>query len=387
MVMRCSTELAFTCLLSHVGAVHGLLSRLHESVAERLGRAYAPRSKGPLQSAVRMLARFARAVPERELFRPSRFNGDREASSHNEWTFILLIEYMLQYISSKTGKPLSSGTIESYVSLLKGYLHFKYDFEVRDDAPRLTRLIKLVKAEDPLGGVRRLRKGFRRRHLRKLWRSVPSVQQQTGAAATRVAALSTAWHVLARGGEICTPQATRADLQFGSSGGSRHAVLWLRPLKKKGGTLLPKIPQYIAEADGGGSDTYMLLKRMIELDPVEPALQASTPLFRLQSGAGRYRAMTVAQLRKFTQDCAVSIGYPVRSQWGAHSGRIGGATDLAATGKSSQLLLQAKGRWASDIGKIYARMTRRCQLAASRLMQKARGRDLEDIHPGFVQTA
>ena len=83
----------------------------------------------------------------------------------------------------------------------------------------------------------------------------------------------------------------------------------------------------------------------------------------------------------------MSIGYPVRSQWGAHSGRIGGATDLAATGKSSQLLLQAKGRWASDIGKIYARMTRRCQLAASRLMQKARGRDLEDIHPGFVQTA
>ena len=43
-------------------------------------------------------------------------------------------------------------------------------------------------------------------------------------------------------------------------------------------TLLPKIPQYIAEADGGGSDTYMLLRRMIELDPVEPALQASTPL-------------------------------------------------------------------------------------------------------------
>ena len=101
-------------------------------------------------------------------------------------------------------------------------------------------------------------------------------------------------------------------------------------------------------------------------------------------GAG-YRAITVAQLRKYVRDCAAAIGFIVRKQWGAHSGRIGGATDLAATGKASQLLLQAKGRWASDLGRIYARMTRRCQLAASRLMHTARGRDLEEIHPDFTQ--
>ena len=39
----------------------------------------------------------------------------------------------------------------------------------------------------------------------------------------------------------------------------------------------------------------------------------------------------------------------------ARSPLIGGATDLASTGKASQLLLRAKGRWASDIGAIYAR--------------------------------
>ena len=294
---------------------------------------------------------------------------------------------MLRYTSRKTGKPLKSNTIESYISLLKGYLYFEYDFEVRDDAPRLARLIKLVKSEDPLGGVRRKRKGFRRRHLRKLWREVPAARRQTADAATRIAALAVAWHVLARGGEICTPQATRADLQFGSSNGQWYAVLWLRPLKKKGGSNTPKVPQYIAEADGGGSDTYMLLRRMVELDPVAEEQLAATPLFRLQAGAGCFRCMTVAQLRTFTQNCAMSIGYKVRSHWGAHSGRIVGATDLAATGSASQLLLQAKGRWASDIGKIYARMTRRSQLAASRLMQKARGRDLEDIHPEFIQSA
>ena len=57
-------------------------------------------------------------------------------------------------------------------------------------------------------------------------------------------------------------------------------------------------------------------------------------------------------------------------EWGAHSLRIGGATDLAAAG-ASPLLLQAKGRWSSDIGRIYSRMTRKCQLAASKLMHKA----------------
>ena len=76
-----------------------------------------------------------------------------------------------------------------------------------------------------------------------------------------------------------------------------------------------------------------------------------------------------------------------RHSWGAHSGRIGGATDLASTGKASALLLRAKGRWGSDVGAIYSRLTRRGLLAASRLMQRARGRDLEEIFPEFVQPA
>jgi hypothetical protein len=69
---------------------------------------------------------------------------------------------------------------------------------------------------------------------------------------------------------------------------------------------------------------------------------------------------------------------------GAHSFRIGGATELADQG-ASQLLLQAKGQWASDIGRIYAHMTRRAQLAASRLMQRRGGRDLEELFPAFAE--
>lgn len=67
---------------------------------------------------------------------------------------------------------------------------------------------------------------------------------------------------------------------------------------------------------------------------------------------------------------------------------MGGATDFASTGRLCQLTLEAKGRWASDIGNIYAsRGARRSQLETSQLMHRARGRDLEEILPNFSQPA
>ena len=44
-------------------------------------------------------------------------------------------------------KPVQSATIESYVSLLKGYLLFSYDFETPAQSPRLSRLIALVRTQ------------------------------------------------------------------------------------------------------------------------------------------------------------------------------------------------------------------------------------------------
>ena len=115
--------------------------------------------------------------------------------------------------------------------------------------------------------------------------------------------------------------------------GVRYAILWLRSLKKRGAAQAAKVPQYVQEAYGGGADAYMLLRRMVELDFVPKQDRASTPLFRLRARRGRgRRTITVAHMRKFTRDCAAAVGFPDRKQWGAHSARIGGATDLASTG-------------------------------------------------------
>jgi hypothetical protein len=261
----------------------------------------------------------------------TRHDGDRAASTHNEWTLILLVEWLMSKPSKKTKRPLAASTIETYISLLKGYLTFSYNFELPEKPPRLARLVRLLRDEDPLGGVRRKRRAWRRHHLRKLWREQVSVRMATPGATTKWAALAAAWHVLARGGEVCPTgkwnalkHPTRADLVFkGTEVRSRYVVLWLRPLKKRGAGVQPKVPQYIQEADGGGSDVYMHLKRMVEADPVPVSEQARTPMFRLRGKSGRWTHMTVAHLREFTRDCAGMLGYTEREQWGAHSARIG----------------------------------------------------------------
>lgn len=385
--------------------VPGLLARLHAEAAERLQRAYAPKSQGPLQSALAALARFAEACPERILFKRPAFLGDQAAAAYNEWTLILLAWFLISEPSPTTGKPLKVKSVRSYISLLKGYLSFSYAFDLVDRSPtgtmRLKRLLASLAESEPLGGVRKKRRAFRRRHLRRAWyRS--EVRRTDPNSVNKWAATNSSWHVLARGGEGCPSvpphkwradvHPTRADLTFHRRpNGTRYARLWLRPLKKRGSAPAPKVPQYIEEYDGGGSDTYAALARLVELDPVPQEKRASTPLFRLRKrtagGRETTQHMTVADLRATVRRYVTLIGITCPKLFGAHSPRIGGATDLASTGKATELVLRAKGRWAGDVGAIYNRLTTRGLLAASRLMQRARGRDLEEILPDFSQPA
>lgn len=372
--------------------VHNLLLRLHNKAAAALDAAFAPRSRGPLTSAIKAFARFAAACPQRELFKQPRVLGDAQTSAWNEWTFILFATFLTSTRSAKTKRPLAVKTIETYISLLKGYFGYSYAFELIHRAPRLKRYISALKGVDSSLGLRKKRRGLRRRHLKSMWENLPKVRSSSPKAVNQFALLATAWHVLARGGELAPPSfhpelsVTRADLQFRkTSNNVRYAILWLRPLKKQGHAAQTKVPQFIQQHDGSGSDVYAALERLVRLDPVKVQDRNCTPLFRDVSKSGQRRHFTTTSMRSLIRQRMKDLGFRHPRQWGAQSCRIGGATDLASTGKASQLLLQAKGRWSSDIGKIYARMTRRCQLAASRLMQRASGRDIEELLPDFTQ--
>ena len=383
-----------------------LTTRLEECAREKLTRAFAPKSKGVLQSALVAFAAFAAQCPDRVLFyTPSNGEGMNEHAlrAHNEWTLILFATFLTIRISRKTGKPVCATTISSYVSLIKGFFSFRYAFTLVADTPRLSRFIKVLQDDDPMAGIRRKRRALRRRHLRKAWSKHAALRATTPHAVNLWAALTVAWHVLARGGEVCEELRAkiegprRSDLSYGGVAPKRWACMMLRPMKKRGSRPPAKVPQYIQEHDGGGSDAFAALDRLEKHDPVPAHARASTPMFRLQDrrqASSKRRQATgshplrVAELRAFVRTVAVTkLGMGPKRRWGAHSPRIGGATDLMSTGGSSPVLLQAKGRWGSDIGKIYARMTRRMQLAASSLMQQARGRDLEELLPDFTQAA
>ena len=344
-----------------------------------LATAYAPKSSGPLGTAIRSLGRFARVVPQYTLFRRPKFRGDLTAEAHNEWTLMLWQRRLATERSAKTGKYLKSSTIEQRISLVKGFLSFRYGFSLVGEAPRLKHVLKRARDADPFRGLRKKRRGLRRHHLQQLWRDHSSVRSGTTLAISEWAAVTTAWHALLRGGEAA--QLTLSDLQFKrhKRSGRRYAILWVAPLKKKGGAKT-KLPQFICEQQTPAEwEPYSALRRLAAARASEPP---DAPLFCSRSS----RKLTTAHFRALIKRYASMLGWDPKEA-GAHSPRIGGASEYAATGEASQLLLEAKGRWDSDVAKIYARMTRRMHMAASDLMFQARGRDLEELIPEFVQPA
>lgn len=156
----------------------GLLSRLHAEASERMQNVYAPKSKDSLNTALRSFARFAAQSPDRELFREKGVVSERQAGAWNEGTLILYAMWLAGQRSKQTKWPVRDRTIETYISLIKGYLRFEYDFELPDRAPRLKQLLKAMKEDDPLAGVWKRRRALRRHHLRKMWRELAWLQNR-----------------------------------------------------------------------------------------------------------------------------------------------------------------------------------------------------------------
>ena len=128
----------------------------------------------------------------------------------------------------------------------------------------------------------------------------------------------------ARGGELEKIQ--RCDLSFHVTGkGERYAQLLIRPLKKSGGDSHPKIPQFIAEKPGEPWEPYAALARLAAAQ-ANDGRGPTAPLFE----AAQHRPLTTSRFRGLIKAYAKLLGFQTK-EFGAHSARIGGATDLAAT--------------------------------------------------------
>ena len=110
---------------------------------------------------------------------------------------------------------------------------------------------------------------------------------------------------------------------------------------------------------------------------------ARRPLFALASG----EAYSTRDVRLLVQRVAAVCGEPPE-EFGAMSLRAGGATDLRVyVGDSSLELIKQRGRWCSEIGRIYQRALLRTQLDGSGAMGDSAGADMEAVCVGWSQPA
>ena len=272
--------------------------------------------------------------------------------------------------------------MEAYISLIKTELGINFGVApVIDGGMRLKRVLRHIASESPQHD-RRKRRGLRRRHLRRAFRIMNFRCNRTPEAVNEWASLVTAWEALARGGEVTWTDGvgpTREDLTFEDDKYGRTATLWLRPLKKRGKARAAKVPIVFAEVDGSGADTYRALRRLMRCDPTPLGKESSTPLFRRADG----KAFSPSFFRNLVKRVAKALGFDPKL-FGGHSPRIGGATDI---GDINPLMLQAKGRWGSDIASIYNRLTRRGLVKASRAMHRHAAKDMEELYKSFAQLA
>ena len=107
----------------------------------------------------------------------------------------------------------------------------------------------------------------------------------------------------------------------------------------------------------------------------------------LLPSSGPRKALTVGQLRTMLRAWMEAIGLPPLI-YGAHSLRIGGATELAARGVP-QLTIQLLGRWDSSAYRAYTRVSQGQALRLSAALATAQAHDpsLEAAFPGYRQSA
>ena len=354
-----------------------IMQRVHEMV----GAAYAESSQGVVASAMEAWGKVNRAYPDRDMIRTPAFTGDLDASIHNEISLMWAGAWMLE-------SGLSVATIATYLSLIKTNFgaHLGWRLTCPQSEVRLPRFLRGLRRQRLR--VRRRRVGWRAHHHRSL-RQLTG--RPTGALALAQDAILTAARqgllrpcevAVANGDYDPTRHPSVRDVEFQPSNGG-YCVLTILPAKKPPGQ--PKDEPVLYPAGDGVTDFFSACAAMLDERRARAphgSLDPSAPLF-LNPATGR--AFTTTELRALFRGVARAIGLPP-ADIGAHSGRIGGATDLFASG-APPVAIQIAGRWDSDIWAIYARQCVGQSLDLSRAAAACDDIDLEQLLPSYSQPA
>ena len=320
-------------------AVQPSVTQIRANVSELAAAAYAKSTHRAIRAAMGAMEDFHACVRDERpvLFLAPSFAGDLHASLHNEMSLMMFGAWMVM-------NGLAASTTITYLSLCKTNLgmQFGWCLTCKEAEMRLPKMLK---------GIRKMHKRVRKKRLgwrARLERELEGVLgEPEGEEAWTQAALRRALRQgLLRGADVLPERAADFDaerhaqvrdieLVEQSKETPRHFRLLVQPAKK---TEQNGKTEYVYFPEGDGTtDAFTAIKHMME---ARPRASGEEPLFMTNK---KGESWTVGGARALLRHSARALGLE-ENLFGAHSGRIGGATDLFASGCDG-VMLQIQGRW------------------------------------------
>lgn len=389
-----------------------VVRRLRDAASWRVASALRhEEGPGQLQTGLRWFQRFREALPSRTPFIEHRWAGDLQAAAYNEETFQLFGEFVRQHGSVRAGhvgEVVSGATIAAYISAIRAYRSrdVGYNLLIKEGNQRLPQLLRHMRREDGPAGQRELSRALTSKYLRTL-AGRADFDKDSDEGVLRWAALVVGHNLLLRGGELGTTDDAAFDA---NSGLSLADVEWHEPGPDTRGyevvsvnvvpikdthahrrrvpcliqrvSLQPRsVPPRQEEKCPWGALRLLWLKRVRQ---VPPHAAGVAPLFARADN----QAIRTADVVAFIRQAAAALDLP-SGTFDARALRVGGATDLLDVfgPAEAERFIKGRGRWATDIGNIYARPSVDTEMAASAALARADGTDLEAFRQGYVMPA
>ena len=206
---------------------------------------------------------------------------------------------------------------------------------------------------------------------------------------------------LLRPGEVMPKKGfiSQSDVTFerDSDGKLISATVMILPIKRYGKNAgdTTKRPVVIKANRGGALRTAELLEIISMIAPCRPGEEKSTPALRfpVAKTAGLNRRdqkslanLTMRKVMAWYHGRCEAAGVPHHEKVMPHSFRIGGATALFSQGVTAEEI-KTMGRWASDVYRIYCRLSKERLLELSHRMSNSRSTQFLNGVDGFFRTA
>ena len=373
---------------------------------------------GRLRTSLGWAAEFKADTRREPLFKPLRWEGDLPALRYNQTTLDTLAEYIRQRGSKKrgarTGDAVSGDAIQSYVGVVRILCGAEAGYAVTSKTVNVTApaAFKRMRQVDGPAGERVLQRGMRASMLLQL--AVQGYDRSSARGLMRWAVALLSHNLLLRGGEPgvvdgatfdTSRDLTLGSIEFKPPGPESDGLPWMTvdlvSIKDVGARFQKCVLPVRRRGSGGalGDDpmcTYdavvlAMRQRLGRLPQATGRVEgpdAIRPLFSRPPRRGQPEAWRTADTNKLAKDMAATLGLP-EADFGAKSFRIAGATDLAAVFgiEKAERIIKQRGRWQSDVQRIYERALATEHLNASAAIGAAAGRELEALCPGWVQPA